>query len=205
MEGILFLYNQSGFCRYGDMCHKHHVHEVCFTSNCKIKSCSQRHPKPCRHFKTETSCKFGDLCAYKHETSTDQKNVNDLVNKLTVLEDTVNSMNLKIGTLKTEIKNIKNQKVSQTSEFSCDKCDYKVSSNTVLKRHTTNKHKHISLTPEKERSVLKVEDFVKVVSQSEKRFEPQADLMERAEALFSPSPPVDADLVRHIWKCEQFK
>ena len=197
MEGTLCLYNQSGFCRYGDMCRKHHVHEVCSTSNCKNKSCRQRHPKPCRHFKTEVSCKFGDLCAYKHETSTEQRNVNDLVNKLKVLEDTVNYMNIKIGTLETEIQNIKNKKVSQTSEFSCEKCDYKASSNTVLKRHTTNKHKHISFTPEKDRSVLEVEDIVKVVSPSEKRSEPQADLMERAEALFCPPPPVDTDLKQH--------
>ena len=32
----------------------------------------------------------------------------------------------------TEIQNIKNQKDSQTSKLSCDKYDYKTSSNTVL-------------------------------------------------------------------------
>ena len=48
-----------------------------------------------------------------------------------------------------------------------------------------------------ERSVLEVEDLVKVVSSSEKRSEPQADLMERVDALFCPPPPVDADLKQH--------
>ena len=39
-----------------------------------------------------------------------------------------------------------------------------------------------------------------MVSPSEKRSEPEADLMERAEALFWPPPPVDADLIQHTPK-----
>ena len=76
------------------------------------------------------------------------------------------------------------------------KCDFKAGSNNVLKHHI-NEQKHVSLTSEKKRSVLEVDDLVKVVSPSEKRSEPQADLIERAEALFCPPPPVDEDLKQH--------
>ena len=45
------------------------------------------------------------------------------------------------------------------------------SSNTVLKRHTTTKHKHISLTPEKVRS-LDTEDSPKLIIHSENGLNP---------------------------------
>ena len=74
-------------------------------------------------------------------------------------------MNMKLGALENEIKQIKSKEDSKTSEFSCEKCDYQASSNTVLKRHISTKHKHKTLTPEKERSSIS-EKSVKAVSPS---------------------------------------
>ena len=176
MESTICLHYQSGFCKFGEFCQKQHVHQVCSIQNCNNKSCRERHPKPCKHFNTVKSCKFGELCAYKHELSNDNKAFNDLTNEVNTLKDIVNSMSNNISRLQAEIKEIKSSDSTQKSEFSCEKCDYKASSNTVLKRHTTTKHKHISLTPEKLRS-SDTEDSPKLISPSEKRSEPKTNNM----------------------------
>ena len=194
MESTICLHYQSGFCKFGEFCQKQHVHQVCSIQNCNIKSCRERHPKPCKHFNTVKSCKFGDLCAYKHEVSNEKKAVNDLTNQVKTLVDIVNSMSNNIARLEAEIKEIKSSDSTQISDFSCEKCNYKASSNTVLKRHTSTKHKHISLTPEKVRS-SDSHDSPKLIIPSENRFEPDPDNMvtvpqsEPTENIYPPELP----------------
>ena len=85
-------------------------------------------------------------------------------------------MSKMIASVEAEIKVKKNSDSTQKFEFFCEKCYYKVSSNTVLQRHTTNKHKHISLTPEKVRS-SDTADSIRLISPCEKRSEPPTDDM----------------------------
>ena len=146
MESTICLYFQSGFCKFGELCRKQHVSQICSSPNCNSKSCRHRHPKPCRNFNKFNFCKFGELCAYNHKVSKEQNNVIELVNKIINLENIVKDMNVKISSLENEIQNIKNTKDLQKSEFSCDKCDYTASSSIVLKRHKTFKHKLTTLT-----------------------------------------------------------
>ena len=148
MDSTLCLYNQSGFCRYVDLFRNHHVQEICSINNCTNNVCRLRHPKPCTHFNTTNSCKFGDLCAYKHEMSIEQKNIIDLVNKIQIQEDPVNSMNMTLGVLENEIKQIKSKEDLKKTEISYEKCD-QASSTTVLKHHITTNHRHTTLTPER--------------------------------------------------------
>ena len=140
------------------------------------------------------SCKFGDLCVYKHELSSEKKAVNDLTNQVKTLVDIVNSMSNNIARLEAEIKEIKSSDITQMSDFSCEKCNYKASSNTVLKRHTTTKHKHISLIQEKVRS-SNTDVSSKLIIPSENRSEPDADNMltvtqnEPTENIYPPELP----------------
>ena len=136
------MHYRSGFCKFGGFCQKQNVHQVCSIQNCNKKSCRERHPKTCKNFNTVKSCKFGDLCAYKHELSNEKKAANDLANQVKTLVDIVYSKSNNIAILEAEIKEIKSSDSTHISDFSCEKCNYKASSNTVLKRYTTTKHNH---------------------------------------------------------------
>ena len=84
--------------------------------------------------------------------SIDLKNIIDFMNKIQILEDTVNSMNMKLGTLQNEIKHIKSKEDSQKPELPCENVYYQTSSNTVLKHHMSTKHKHTTSTTEEEKN-----------------------------------------------------
>ena len=51
---------------------KRHPEIICKKDNCIDKTCSDRHPKPCKHFKTG-SCKFGVSCEFTHEKSVEME------------------------------------------------------------------------------------------------------------------------------------
>ena len=60
------LFNDTGFCKYGDHCRKMHFISIFTIENCD-KGYQSRHPKPCKH---GGNCKFfaKQICAYKHVT-----------------------------------------------------------------------------------------------------------------------------------------
>ena len=60
-------FDQSGFCKFKHLCKKEHVNEICENhSECKNEVCTKRHPKICRHFNKNGSCRHSDQCAYVH-------------------------------------------------------------------------------------------------------------------------------------------
>ena len=82
----LCKYNQSGYCKYRLDCRNRHENKICpkeykYTS----KECSFRHPKGCKHFSREGSCRFGEDCSYRHEKNkyqnvkdTEEKHANEI-------------------------------------------------------------------------------------------------------------------------------
>ena len=60
------LFNDTGFCKFGEQCRKLHHKNICLILNCD-RNCNSRHPKPC---KFKAKCKFfsKQMCAYKHVT-----------------------------------------------------------------------------------------------------------------------------------------
>ena len=76
------LYNDSGFCKYGEKCRKTHHKSICLRNNCD-KKCNSRHPKPC---KFKAKCKFlaKAICAFKHEN--DEKDLDDLKRQIESLK-----------------------------------------------------------------------------------------------------------------------
>jgi hypothetical protein len=134
----LCMHHQNGFCKFGERCRKRHINDTCSSQICKSAVCTKRHPKVCKYFATFSTCKFGEHCAYKHMASSKQDTIDELTVKASTLETAVNELTQRIVSLEKEIKNL--EKESKTS-FLCEQCDYMASSNIVLKRHTTTKHK----------------------------------------------------------------
>ena len=139
------IYFQCGFSKFGDQCRKHHMKEICPTQGCKNKLCTKRHPKMCKFFQIQQSCKFGEECSYKHErTSNNLKNsTSELINRVVLLEEIIEGMTEKINDLTEEVDTIKrNAHVEpKVISYKCDHCDYTGSTSTVVKRHVTIKHK----------------------------------------------------------------
>ena len=150
MESTVCRYFQTGFCKYVEKCRKHQ--EICSTKFCKDKLCTKRHPKPCKHFKSFNTCKFGDSCAYRHDMSKEESDYKKLVTTVSTLQDQVKDLHVKIINLENELKSRFIKEAVVENKITCDKCEYTASSNSVLKRHNSMKHKKsLNNTPEKMR------------------------------------------------------
>ena len=79
-----------------------HNNLLCNNSNCDRKTCTKRHPKPCRFFLENGQCKRGTSCAYSHVKS-------ETVVKLEETQDEVNSLKSEIEMLKTNILKCENE------------------------------------------------------------------------------------------------
>ena len=54
------------------------IHFVPKEDTCTSRECIFRHPKVCKNYKRDETCRFNDQCAYKHEKDSEQKiNVKD--------------------------------------------------------------------------------------------------------------------------------
>ena len=70
MEHEVCHYNQTGFCKFRQHCRKEHENRICQQNHdFKSTGCSLRHPKVCRSFERDGTCKFKEVCAYKHQIS----------------------------------------------------------------------------------------------------------------------------------------
>ena len=143
MEQVVCKYFQCGFCKFGDMCQKQHINKICSTQKCISKTCIKRHPKVCKYFLTQKSCKFGELCSYKHEVHSNQSEISELKEKLSVLEGSIELLNAKLSDLGKELVH-SNKDISEEEKdihHKCSYCAYEASTSAVLKRHNTMKHK----------------------------------------------------------------
>ena len=153
MEAHVCKHFQTGYCKFGDHCRKHHETDNCQTKNCTSKACTKRHQKICKYFTRYNVCKFGEKCFYKHTLSQEKSDVIELQNKVKDLEDTLKVMSKTIKVLEENIKILSTESKTFTSKpFKCDQCDYKAINNSVLKRHITSKHKPKIPAPENERN-----------------------------------------------------
>jgi hypothetical protein len=135
-------HHQNGFCKFGERCRRRHINESCPQQDCKSKACLKRHPKLCKFFATFNSCKFGENCAYKHITSSKQHTIDNLLVKTASLENAVKEMTDRIESLEKVIENLTKE---TKSSVPCNQCNYKASSEVVLKRHITIKHKELEV------------------------------------------------------------
>ena len=105
MKHTVCKHFQTGFCKFGEHCRKQHVQEICPTKQCKSKACIQRHPNVCKYFATHNTCKFGEKCAYQHKISKGKSDINELVARVGVLENTIQVMSHNIEVLEDKLQN----------------------------------------------------------------------------------------------------
>ena len=92
------LYFKFGFCKHGPSCRRKHVQEKCESSDCNGNKCERRHPQPCKYFSIYKRCKFGEYCAYRHDSHVDP------------VMCEIQTLNTKVEQLQTEI-NLKNDEI----------------------------------------------------------------------------------------------
>ena len=161
---------QTGFCKFGERCCKRHVKETCKAKDCK-KTCSLRHPKPCKYFALNKFCKFGEACCYQHSSDPADSYLREQVR---ILQTTVDALSESVKALEEEIVKLKNTN-------KCDLCDYTASSSTGLKSHISKKHKRSSQSsPEVERSDENLSDSLHVSLPPVEREEPVIDFSPQA-------------------------
>ena len=109
METGLCCHFKFGFCRFGDLCHRRHIKEICGNKVCPdVNVCPLRHPKICSFFTKYGNCKFGLYCSYGHEKSAMQTKIENL-------ESELQNLTSEIKDLKGQIKLIQQQLQDTTS------------------------------------------------------------------------------------------
>ena len=116
------LHHKFGFCKFRETWRKRHIQEQCEKVNCDIESCSQRHPKECRFYRTFGRCKFTDFCLYEHKIANnfneDLKNeLTSMKDRLTLLEDKETRFDQRITEQTETIKNLKTTLVEKSIEI----------------------------------------------------------------------------------------
>ena len=89
----LCLHNKFGFCKYGELCRREHVNEICENEKCKVDSCNKRHPRKCKYFEEYRRCKFSDYCAFSHEIPR-----NPIEEELNLIKDSIKALEREIKT-----------------------------------------------------------------------------------------------------------
>ena len=67
MSDKICKHNQTGFCKFRNMCKRRHENEMCGRpTDCKTEGGLKRHPKVCRNFTQNKSCRHKEKCSYQH-------------------------------------------------------------------------------------------------------------------------------------------
>ena len=146
-------YNKFGYCKFWEGCKRIHVTEICENgASCtKIRSCHKRHPKVCKLYELENSCRFGSACSYLHLSSNKLSETNQ---RLQYLENCLKDMTSKIESLEGELEKVKANHISEGKRvkeipskekeirniFKCDICEYETENQVTLKKHKNTKH-----------------------------------------------------------------
>ena len=118
MEGEICQFDKYGYCRYKSDCKRKHFDVVCEDAeHCRsIKSCLKRHPKCCKRY-ASGSCRFAEGCAYAHKKPAINEDHAHLNEKLQQLEKVVDTLTQKVLSLETEKLEVKNKRAtSETLE-----------------------------------------------------------------------------------------
>ena len=100
------LFNDSGYCKFGEKCRGVHHKSICSRKFCD-KNCNSRHPKPCSF---KENCKFlpKNICAFKHSPSeNNDKDLDDLKRQVIQLKEENEKKQLKLKELETDVMNLK--------------------------------------------------------------------------------------------------
>ena len=80
-EKLKCVFYNTGYCKHGEDCTKHHPDKVCEDIDCIDENCDKRHPIPCK-FGRRCRHKRKNTCLYSHVTTVpDHENFEALENK----------------------------------------------------------------------------------------------------------------------------
>ena len=144
-------HNQTGYCKFGQKCHRHHIDAICKNErSCSKPLCNFRHRNPCKYFNVNGKCKFTN-CAYSHKKSESsvkieqlETEVNNLKDKIFELCNNMSEMMAKLMNL--EVNEYHNEWLHEPvatktkSPYECEQCDYKCNTEIMLRKHTNTKH-----------------------------------------------------------------
>ena len=104
MEDEICQFQKFGYCKFEEKCKRKHLKEVCDSlSRCQNKKeCQKRHPKRCRRFDSESSCRFQEKCAYDHQACEIDEEKKELKEKVKHLEEKVVQLAKKVENGKVE-------------------------------------------------------------------------------------------------------
>ena len=97
-------FNNTGYCKFGEVCHFQHFHEPCPKRLCRDKRCRFRHPKTC---KFGEKCKFykWKICVFRHDKSNTEVLANGVnqERELSILKEEIAKLNDEIFDLKQNV------------------------------------------------------------------------------------------------------
>ena len=87
------VYNQTGYCKFGERCNRVHIKEICQRGEeCADPECCKRHPRRCRYFYNYGKCKLGEKCAYRHDEETKESKIKTLEMEVKHLKEEMNNL-----------------------------------------------------------------------------------------------------------------
>ncbi len=105
-------YHKYGHCRQGLECDKYHSKKVCKDLNCDVKSCHDRHPRPCTFYSLGV-CKFSNNCSFSHKKVEDlnslRKEVSDIRLKYSSAIQQVETQDKIIKVLREQVNNLQGE------------------------------------------------------------------------------------------------
>ena len=151
-ESQVCKHHQTGYCRYGNQCKKHHNNNLCKEKVCRDSECKERHPKSCRYLKDHGRCIFTN-CAYAHKETENNNKVGGLEIELKNLKEELAELRCSMSAMMNKMWNIeqdayrniakpqeKQETARQKDGFKCDQCDFNCSREVTLKKHNNTMH-----------------------------------------------------------------
>ena len=157
---LVCKYHQTGYCKFGDHCPKYHNNIICKERVCRDRNCNERHPKSCKYFSFDGTCRYPQ-CAYAHRKSNGQSKVDLLETEVKELKNEINELNNAMSEIMAKILtleeitprnqiNTKNPTIEvnlDNQTFKCDQCEYWCKLEITLKKHINTKHYEKAVLP----------------------------------------------------------
>ena len=134
MKQTVCKFNKTGYCKFSKECKFLHNNDIC-QGGCEFKKCTKRHPKVCRY---QSGCRRKEKCAYKHDSSSPDEELNKQVNSL---KSEVKSLESTIQKQKEDIKQMENETKIKLKELNQKVSALKKENDQLQKNNKTNEKK----------------------------------------------------------------
>ena len=143
--GPICKHNQSGFCKLGEKkCPMIHNNETCPRASCENASCEKRHPKICKYFALNNTCKFNKKCTYLHIENKTNVKLEIIEKEIVAMKDDIKKLTNIVKDMTVKLQEVIDSRNSSSEKrFSCDQCSYSSKNSSTLRNHKKKKHEDI--------------------------------------------------------------